>query len=479
MKQRTKKREQKLRRLIHMHLVITGFSLSMYFLIAFFDPGFLSYDLRQKYHTIASEVLTVSATVLGAPVSPIVTGTSQCESSTSTLHNDIDWPDDVNTYTYDIMRDGLPLASGLSLSEYHDNGIVVGTAYTYIVTAHGPMGSGYATSNTLSLITPPVCGEFSVTPDVQIYSFDGQSLSSYVDVPTATHRRPIFTGTTNIPNAIVQIVVGPPSNVIVQLSANINGYFSWQPPINFSYGEQVFALTVSDPSDSSRVAHTSFIFAIENNDRKAGKDNGSPSQQITASGGKSTPSVPILPSGRDDHPFAFSVSVENDQGKIFQGESLEVSVSIQDIPTKYENTFLPLRFSIIDEQGNTVTSFTHEELLKTGTIVRRSMEVPLYAQPGSYSVQIEILSDEANVSRIQSFSVIDLPLLSLGGEAFITYAEIVHNIGWIVLTLLVFLLLWLFLFMREYGLYLHALRHITEQHLMNAGLMTRRKGVIQ
>jgi hypothetical protein len=71
----------------------------------------------------------------------------------------------------------------------------------------------------------------------------------------------------------------------------------------------------------------------------------------------------------------------------------------------------------------------------------------------------------------------ELPLIKLGGEKYITYAGIISNLGWITLVLFILLLLWLFMFIREYWMYLHALRYITEQQLEKAGFLTKRKGV--
>lgn len=206
-KSRKQIRSRWLKKLMHLHLFVTGFSLIVYFSVAFFDPGFLSYDLRQKYHALADNVITVSTTVLGVPIKPIVTGVSQC--STNILSVELDWADDVNTYTYDISRNGLPLVTGISLSGYSDTSVALGTLYEYIVTARGPMGPGFTTSDSFSLLTLSTCGSGFVDPTVNIISFDGQSIDSYVGIPSVTNRRPIFSGTTNMSNAIIQLVVAP------------------------------------------------------------------------------------------------------------------------------------------------------------------------------------------------------------------------------------------------------------------------------
>ena len=75
-----------------------------------------------------------------------------------------------------------------------------------------------------------------------------------------------------------------------------------------------------------------------------------------------------------------------------------------------------------------------------------------------------------------SFEVLEKLLLNLGGGILISYPELLSNLGLIASILILLLLLWLILFSREYWLYLHALRHITERHLEKIGLFGPKKG---
>lgn len=444
-------------------MLVTGLALSVYFLVAFFDPGFLSYDLRQKYHALADEVIVVTATVLDAPVKPVVTITAQCV--TDTLSLELDWADDTNTYTYDIDRDGLPLVTGISSSEYSDTAVALSTSYEYIVTAQGPMGPGFAVSDPVSMTTLSVC-ETVITPTVTITSFDSRSVDSFGGTPRISDRRPTFSGTTNIANAIIQVVVGPPSSFLSEFTANSNGYFSWQPPLNFSFGKQVFTVTAIDPNDASRKASASLQFEIK-------KKNDSSSDSSKKASQKTI--VPPVGESAVQAPVDFSLSVGNSEKKIFQGEALNVFFFIKNLAPKYHNTYIPVRHSIIDSKGNIIVTLTTEEFFRRGVEIRKQLDLPATIASGRYFVQTDVSLDKMNVSRIESFTVLDVPLLDLGGGTVITYAEIVRNLGWIALILFALLSLWLFLFMREYGMYLQALRHIAERQLMNAGFITKRR----
>ncbi|OGI15048.1 MAG: hypothetical protein A3E38_03230 [Candidatus Moranbacteria bacterium RIFCSPHIGHO2_12_FULL_54_9] len=460
-------RSPRLRKLLKLHTVITAISLGVYFLAAFFDPGFLSYDLRQKYHALADDTIAITATVLGPPEQPVVTATAECNVNTGVLSVLVDWADDTNTSTYDIDRDSLPLVTGLLASAYSDTNVVVGTTYEYAVTANGPMGPGFAASSPVTVTMPAECVITATAPSVNIMSFGGRGVGSYDGTPSVSDRRPVFSGTTNMPDAIIQVAIGPVNSLIASFVANANGYWEWKPPFGLSTGTQTFTVTAIDPDDATRQTSASLKFGIKKRD-----DDANDSKQEAA---LPTGSGTIQPGQRS--PVDFSLAVENPDKKVWQGEPVDLFLLIESISLQYNNANIPIRFSIVDAKGDAVISVMHEELLRKGREIRRVLETPSYIAAGTYSLRAEILFDQVNVSRADTFLVTELPLISIGGGAFITYAEIIRNLGWITLTLLVLLLLWLFLFVREYGMSLHAVRHITEQQLKKAGFLTKRKGV--
>jgi hypothetical protein len=440
----------------------------VYFLAAFFDPGFLSYDLRQKYNALADDLIAITATVLDSPSQPVVTGTAQCNNNTGVLSITLNWADDVNTYTYDIDRDSLPLVTGLTVSGYTDLNVVAGTTYEYIVTGNGPMSPGFVTSIPVSVTTPSECNITAVAPTVSIISFGGRNVNSYDGTPHIRERQPTFTGTSSIPFAIVHIQVESPVIFIATVIANANGYWEWSPPTKLSIGTHTLTVTAIDPNDTARRSSASLKFSIKRKD----DDTGSSNKQITLLPNDKTESsekpLPI--------PIDFSLSVVSSEG-VFQGQDLESVLKIKDILKQYDESSVLIRYSLIDKSGNVVLSVTRATFLKKGAEIREHFPISLYMAMGEYSLRAEMLLDKINISRTDIFYVKELPLIKLGGEKYITYAGIIRNLGWIALALPILLLLWLFMFIREYWMYLHALRHITEQQLEKAGFLTKRKGV--
>lgn len=464
-------RQKWLKKLLRIHFLVVTISLGVYFFMVFLDPGLLSYDLRQKFRALASDVIVVAATVLGAPVQPVVTAVSNCDHTTGTLTVALDWADDVNTYTYSIARDASPLVSGLASSAYSDSVVTAATTYSYIVTAHGPMGPGFADSVPVSVTTNADCVVTASAPTVAIISFDNRNISSYGSMPEVEERRPIITGTTSMPNAVMQVILVSDSdsaNVIANFSANNNGYWQWQPPYGLTLGNHTLIITATDPLDNSRTANTSFSFTTV----KHGDGGGGKSHKKALDGGVIvflTPEVPIAP-------VDFSLEVTNSEKKVLQGNDLVVVLTVKQVAARLVNVIVPIRYSIFDETRGFVTSVTREMTLRQGERREESLAIPLYMATGKYFVTAEILTDGAAVSREDNFTVAALPLIQLGSGAVFTYADLVSNLGWIIFLSLLFCLVWTFLLIREFSLYLQGDRTITEWQLKKAGYFSKGKG---
>ncbi|MCX6761753.1 MAG: hypothetical protein NTY33_02810 [Candidatus Moranbacteria bacterium] len=479
-------RNKWLRKLMRAHIFITVLFLGVYFSVAFFDPGFLSYDLRQKYHALADELVVITATVLGPPVHPIVTGVSRCNQS-NILRNFLDWEDDRNTYTYDINRDGLPLVTGLTVSAYSDTNITPSTTYHYTVTAYGPMGSGFAVSNPVTVTTASGCTIMAKVPAANIAS-SGQGTALSNDAPPSIiDLQPLFSGTSTIPYAIVHIQVESPMVFIATVTANANGYWSWRPPAVLSVETHTLTVEAVDPEDSTITELSTFVFSVVTNTSDSSGSSGSNSSDPSGSSESNSKSTHIkqavsVPANTSSPAalFDFSLSIKNNNQAVTQGQDMQVVLNIIDIPKQYNETTAPIRYTLIDEKGRTIFSTTRDTFLKKGKEILETFLIPRYTSSGKYSLQAEILPDRMNVSRMVGLSIEEAPLFDLGSSGtVITYAQVARNLGWVVIVLLISLLLWLFMFIREYGMYLQAIRHITEQHLRKAGFITKRKGVIR
>lgn len=436
-------------------------TMGVYFVLAFFDPGLLSYDLRQKFRALADDTITITATVLDPPVTPVVTATALCNQTTGILSVSLDWADDVNTYTYSIDRDSLTLVSGLATSAYTDTGVSVGTTYEYVVTASGPMGPGFATSLPVSATTPGVCEVTAPPPSVTIVSFGGRNVDSYNGMPRVGDRRPIFTGTTSMPNALMLVTVG--TSFVAQFSANANGYWEWKPPYGVPSGSQTFSVTATDPLDSTREATATLRFDILKRDDTGGGGSKAPATAPGKSGTETGIAIPIQ----------FVLTVKNEGDQVLQGETLHTEIIIGTLASRYDQIVVPIRYSVLDENQNLLFSETKRTLLAKGAVIESALPIPMYLAPGAHFVQAEILLDSLNISRVAPFQVTEFPLIGLMSGESLTYADVIDSLGWIVFFFLLLLFLWLFLFIREFALYLQGDGEVTEYDLERAGFIRK------
>jgi len=453
-----------LRTLLKIHALAFTVVLGVYFVLAFFDPGLLSYDLRQKFHALADETIIITATVLAPPVQPVVTATAACNQTNGTLSVALNWADDVNTYTYDVERDSLPLVSGLTNSAYSDTNVVVATTYLYVVTANGPMGPGVAVSDSVSVTTPSVCEVTLAAPAVTIVSFNGRGVDGYDGTPRVKNRRPVFSGTTSMANATMLVTVG--STYFAQFFANANGYWEWKPPTGLPTGRNTFTVTATDPNDGSRQATATLRFdIIERDDPTTGGTGASPLNAGTTT-------VPS-PTEKAVVPLDFILTVENKDDIVLQGEFLHTAIMIETLQKKYSHITVPVRYSITGEDQNSIFSETRQAYITQGAVIEHSLAMPLYMPPGKYVISAEILIDDTNVSRTASFTVRELPLIRLSSGAIFSYADLIHHLGWIVFITLILIFLWLSLFIREYLLYSRRDGEVTEYDLTKAGFIRK------
>lgn len=446
------RRRSKLKWVARLHFWVMFFSFFLYLGLGFaLGHEFLYQDIRKKFFVFADDTIVVTAVVPGPPAVPVVTATPACAALVPRVT--LDWAEDTGTVTWDIDRDGLPLSTGLTVSGYTDMAVAANTSYTYQVTAYGPMSPGVAISVLVSVTTLDCASIAPVT--VTIETLGGKNVTPGNRGNTdLSKRRPKVTGTTNTPNAIIDIVVTNPT-LRARIVANANGYFEWIPPIGLDTGNHLLTVTATDPSDASRSGTDSIVFWTKNvsgtTDGKEGK---------------------VSASGQQSDVFDFSVMVTNPDKMLFQNELLTADIVAR------EDAFPPASTGQV-----VVNDSNRQDVLRLGAIdpngkaeTRVEARIPLYLEPGEYRLRADMLIGGETISREDAFVLKGLPLFSLGNRE-ISYGEAASYIGTFFFLLLFLFLFFLLFFVREYWLYLHSLRAITERHLAWFGFLGPRKEV--
>ena len=465
--------KKNIRKLAKFHAIASLALFALYIaLSAVYSPEFLLSDIKHKFSALANDTISITARVLGPPIKPIVTGTANC--SAGILSNSISWPSDENSQSFSIERDGLPLVSGLTSSNYSDNNIVVDTTYSYVVTAHGSMGPGFAISDPIAIATPTECLVPLPTPELTISLLNASVIDGDYIFETRSIR-PTFSGTTNIPFATIDISINGDTIIISQTTANAIGFWTWTPAADISVGPHTIFATATDPTDSLRFANTSMLFEIESDGDEATPSKSNDYKKKTSTKKPTVSSKPIIKTEEKpaQSPIDFSLSIENEN--VFAEEDLIANIKIAKIAEKYLGTIANFEYIVFDAQGNKLFSFSSKKDLQKDMSFSEKISLPKYLKDGQRKLQVTMTFPGYCISKEAAFTIKPRPLVNLGGGIVWTYPQFLSSLGTISLTLLALLLLWIFLFSREYWLYLHALRHITEKNLGKLGLISLKK----
>jgi len=460
--------KERLKKIAQFHAIATVALFVLYVgLSAIYSPEFLLSDIRAKFSAVADSVITVTAKVLAPPVQPIVTGTAIC--SNGNLSINLNWPADENSYSFNIDRDGGPLITGLTNPAYQDNAISVNNSYSYVVTAIGPMGPGFAVSDSLVVATPSECSMVLPAPAVTITTIGSKNIGGFGENITTTDKRPPFSGTSNIPNAIIDKSILSTLEISGQTIANLNGYWTWTPPQDISIGDHTLFVTATDPLDPTRTATDQFDFSVTEKNNGGSNNNSNPSSPHKSA--RQNTQRPV------QNPLSFSLSLTN--SKIFQGQQLQPLIHIDKLAPAYAQANAAINYKVIDQQGNELFTLSGKDILSQGKSIFQDLQLPKYIKEGRYRLQAEIVFDIFSISKEVYFEVAARPLVDLGAGVIVTYPELLSKLGTLSLFLLLLLLLWIILFAREYWMYLHALRHVTERGLERLGMLgiKKRKGV--
>ncbi len=450
------RRNTKLKWVARLHFWVMFFSFFFYVGLGLtLGPEFLYQDIRKKLFAFADDTIVVTAVVPGPPVVPVISATPACVGLVPRIT--LNWADDIGTTSWDIDRDSLALTTGLTLSQYTDTAVVANTSYSYQITAYGPMFPGSAVSASVSATTLDCTSVVPVT--VTIETLGGKNVRPENRANTdLSKRRPKVTGSTNTPYAILDITLTNPS-IRARITANANGYFEWIPPIGLDTGNHILSVTATDPSDGSRTGSDSFVFWTKN---------------VSGSGDGAAAGITTHQDGQSGI-FDFSVRVKNMDRELFQEDVLSVAITAKD--TVFPEGVAGRLYLNDPSRQDVFQLFDAVELAgKTGASIEKP--IPLYLEPGAYRARADIVIDGETISREDSFVLKGLPFLTIAGRE-VSYAEAASYIGMLFFSLFFLFLLFLLLFIREYWLYLHSLRAVTERQLARFGFFGYRKGVVR
>jgi len=464
-------------KIFHVHAVVTGLFLLAYIALStIYGPEFLLADMRAKFQAVADEFVQVSARVLGPPQKPVVSANAVCLDGNLSVN--LVWADDENSEYYDIDRNSLPLVTGIYENQYADEAVMVGNTYEYVVTARGWMNPGFAVSDPILVTTPAECEIVLPEPFVRLISIESGEIDGNGNWSTEK-RQPIFSGNSNIANAIISITILGDTNYGTLLTANANGYWSWRPPSELSYGEHIFYASATDPEDPSRVANISALFNIEKeiekekSHKKEKKEGDFLQSSKKYKEESSAETCKEIPKEKQMLPLQYSLIAK--PASIMQGQSTKITISLESLDDNFVGREAIVRYSLIDELGKNIKQDYETITLSKDASYEHVMFLEKKIITGKYFLRSELIFSDYDIERKIDLEILDLPVVHLGGGLIITYQQLLSDLGTISFWLILALLFWLGILSREYWLSTHALRQITEKSLENLGMVPMRK----
>lgn len=471
---------------LRVHAWATASILVFYAFLGFlWGPKFSFADFQETWSAFADDV-TVSATVPAPPIAPVVTADAACLSDV--LSVSLDWADDSGSTSFDIYRDSVLLVSGLTSSSYIDTTLDPGTEYSYVAVAYGPMGAGVASSDPVLVSTPSDCLS-SLSPTLTIVTVAGMdvSLLSGVSISDAT---PTLTGTSNMPNASVSVSIVGTTSLYATFLTNSNGYWEWTPSTSLSSGDYTLTVTVTHPLYSLQTASDSLTLSVsvssgsddDDGGHKKKKKKKSPVVAIASPTYHVPPVSPTFqPSPAEglsgtipSAPLSISLGVVNTGGWVFQSRTLETLLSINRLDRSLENQSGDISYTVYDVSHEKVFESTRTIAMRREGEYRETVPIPREWASGDYSVVARLNFNDMDIEGGAPFRVVELPLFDLGGGIIVTWDDALRFLGWVSLGSALSLLLVLLLFIREYRLYLHVARHVSEESFFR--FLTVRKG---
>ncbi|HLM83759.1 MAG TPA: hypothetical protein VK254_00915 [Candidatus Bathyarchaeia archaeon] len=380
----------------------------------------------------ANGLIRTTVRAYGPPEKPVVTAATGCTIQ-RTPSVRIEWPTDENATGFDVYRDNIEIMTGLTDNFYTDISIAKDGSYFYYVVAKGP--EGVEISDSVAVIASP-CPAIA-NPIVQVTAIEGSNTEDIGGMPQITEKNPIFSGTTNIPYAIVKLEIHSEQVIYAETTANEVGFWQWSSPVDLTEEIHTLYVTAIDPEYPTNITTTSFVFEIVNKsegagEKKDGDDSSDDSdkkkteekKQASFAQGTIVSTSPENGSDKDvkeedqadkqkeinfhislvDEDYIEGISVNN---IAYRGENMEVQVTFTD--KVRENEKVLLSYLLISPDRETVEEYSDTVFpAKKATIIK---SIPLWHKLnlGKYKFQVIASQNGIIVSRENYFILRDRP----------------------------------------------------------------------
>jgi hypothetical protein len=272
-------------------------------------------------------------------------------------------------------------------------------------------------------------------------------------LPKSDRMRPIFTGSTNVPYAKINLELirvkrdGRYTVVVDNMTANKNGFWLFRTPEYIKRGRYILYVTATDPDDENNIAQSSLRF---NAVRVSAKKN-----TLTMCWSKLN-NKKITKHTKKKTSSGISLDIGN-SNNIHSGDSLNINIS-----GNVQNSLV----RVADSNGQIV----YQDDLPGGSVGK--VQLPETLPAGEYTVTAENKVGDLLMIAEETFYLAEAPVVNFGGNITLSLNEILSSLSSIAIFISIILLLFLSALFLEYWMSKSRLFEIDERSLKKKGLIS-------
>lgn len=302
--------------------------------------------------------------------------------------------------------------------------------------------AGEAVSPSRTRLTNLKIGDWIISPDARGASAGSGSVSDNVVI---VGRRPTFSGTVDVPYALVRVQVFSSQSYTSVVQADSRGRWLWAPPEDLEEGDHLLVIQVFDPEGEALLSEETVYFALVAEEGAAV----APRQTARIEDGGLIAARPALPPRASpasaegdfilpDILFDLRVSIPKDYRVIKAGSSVVAQVSLINFSRDGRAQDVTLYYKIVNPKDETILAQSETVAVATRFAFIKSFSTSLMLPQGRYQLIVELPYEGVTAVSSDTFEVSEGAVVTLpGGASFGATLAMQTLVGFFLLFLMV------------------------------------------
>lgn len=260
---------------------------------------------------------------------------------------------------------------------------------------------------------------FTITPPPEAVSREVTLSNGHLGfLPTFDTQNPLFSGTTNIKNALIYLEVHSYEYIRGTTYVDQSGNWSWQVPEPVSPGEHTLYAAALDPKQQQVVATAQLEFFIASTARA--KNSGAEASLLNLPEGASL--LDVL------------VRIPDQFKKIAPGDDVVASIQLINFGSSGNAVDVPVQYTIEDQDGNIIAQSSETVAVATRLSLIKTFHTNANLPSGTYKLTVRVPSKGVIATSADTYEIQGTPVLALG-----TYGKVDFTLAFQTLLVLLFI----------------------------------------